>query len=194
MMYKITHNSTPDYLRQLLPPRVQERSRYLLRNPNNFIVPATRTTGYFNSFLPSALREWNSLSIASRNSSSLVSFKRTLRESITVPPQFYTIQTTRVGQILHTRIRLECSSLNQHLHKKNLINDPNCSCGQVESTAHFLLTCPRYNQIRQRYFRDIPVPITVNILLHGATDQNSTCNDLIFKQVQLYIIASKRFL
>ena len=41
MMYKITHNLTPDYLRQLLPPRVQERSRYLLRNPNNFIVPAT---------------------------------------------------------------------------------------------------------------------------------------------------------
>ena len=194
MMYKITHNLTPDYLRQLLPPRVQERSRYLLRNPNNFIVPATRTTGYFNSFLPSALREWNSLSIASRNCSSLVSFKRTLRESITVPPHFYTIQTTRVGQILHTRIRLECSSLNQHLHKKNLINDPNCSCGQVESTAHFLLTCSRYNQIRQRYFRDIPVPITVNILLHGATDPNSTCNDLIFKQVQLYIIASKRFL
>ena len=194
MMYKITHNLTPDYLRQLLPPRVQERSRYLLRNPNNFIVPATRKTGYFNSFLPSALREWNSLSIASRNSSSLVSFKRTSRESITVPPHFYTIQTTRVGQILHIRIRLEFSSLNQHLHKENLINDPNGSCSQVESAAHFLSTCPRYSQIRQRYFRGIPVPITVNILLHGATDQNGTYNDLIFKQVQLYIIASKRFL
>ena len=36
MMYKITYNLAPDYLRQLLPPRVQERSRY----PNNFIVPA----------------------------------------------------------------------------------------------------------------------------------------------------------
>ena len=42
MMNKITYNLTPDYLRQLLLPRVQERSRYLLRNPNNFIVPATR--------------------------------------------------------------------------------------------------------------------------------------------------------
>ena len=47
MMYKMTHNLTRDYLRQLLLPRVQERSRYLLRNPNNCIVPAKRTTGYF---------------------------------------------------------------------------------------------------------------------------------------------------
>ena len=91
-------------------------------------------------------------------------------------------------------IRLECSSLNQHLHKKSVVNSPNCSCGQAESVANFPLTGPRYSQIRQRYFRDIPVPITVDILLHGATDQNSAFNDLIFKQVQLYIIASKRFL
>lgn len=107
-MYKITHNSTPDYLKQLLPPRIQEQTRYSLRNPNNFIVPITRTTFHFNSYLPSSLREWNSLNTASRNSSSLVSFKRTLNnKSIIVPPYFYTIQTSRIGQVLHIRIRLE---------------------------------------------------------------------------------------
>ena len=152
------------------------------------------TTFHFNLYLLSSLREWNSLNTASKNSSSLVSFKRTLNESIIVPPYFYTIQTSRIGQILHTRIRLECSSLNQHLYKKNLINSPNCSCGQVESAAHFLLSCPRYNQIQQRYFQNIPLPLTVNILLNGATDPNSIHNDLIFKQVQLYILASKCFI
>ena len=77
-MYKITHNLTPDYLKRLLPPRIQDQSRYQLRNPNNYMVPITRTTFYFNSFLPSTLREWNSLNIISRNSTTLASFKRTL--------------------------------------------------------------------------------------------------------------------
>ena len=186
------HNT--QLLKQLLPPKVQEQTRYSLRNPNNFIVPVMRTTFYFNSYLPSSLREWNSLNTASRNSSSLVSFKCTLNKLIIVPPYFYTIQTSRIGQILHTCIRLECSSLNQHLYKKNLINSPNCSCSQVESAAHVLFSCPRYNQIRQRYFQNIPLPLTVSILLNGATDPISIHNDLIFKQVQLYILASKCFI
>ena len=127
------------------------------------------------------------------NSTTLASFKRTLSTPSTVPQHFYTIQTSRIGQILHTRLRLECSSLNQHLYKKNLINSPNCTCGQVESVAHFFLFCPRYAQIRQRYFGNVTFPVTVNTLLYGLTDQNRTNNDSIFKQVQLYIIASKRF-
>ena len=97
-----------DYLKQLLPPRVQEQTRYSLRNPSNFIVPVTRRTFHFNSYLPSSLREWNSLNAGSRNSSSIVSFKRTLSESIFVPPHFYTIQTSRIGHIIHIHIRLEC--------------------------------------------------------------------------------------
>ena len=192
-LYKITKNQTPEYLKRLLPPRVQEQSRYHLRNPNNFMVPVTRTTFFFNSFLPSALREWNSLNAATRNSTTLATFKRKLNSTNIVSPHFYTIQTSRTGQILHTRIRLECSSLNQHLYKKNLIDSPNCSCGQVESTAHFLLSCPRYNQIRQRYFGNAIFPVLVNVLLYGVTDQNSTYNNTIFKQVQLFILASKRF-
>ena len=166
---------------------------YQLRNPNNYMVPITRTTFYFNSFLPSTVREWNSLNIISRNSTTLASFKRTLSTPSTVPQHFYTIQTSRIGQILHTHLRLECSSLNQHLYKKNLINSPNRTCGQVESVAHYFLFCPRYAQIRQRYFGNVTFPVTVNTLLYGLTDQNRTNNDSIFKQVQLYIIASKRF-
>ena len=151
-MYKMTHNLTPNYLQTLLPPQIREQSRYHLRNPNNFMTPITRTRFYYSSFLPSALRDWNSLNNDSRNSTTLTNFKRTLSTPGIVPSHYLNIQTTRTGQILHTRIRLECSSLNQHLYKKKLINSPNCLCGQVESAAHFLLHCPRYNQIRRRYF------------------------------------------
>ena len=193
-MFKITHNLTPDYLKRLLPPRIQDQSRYQLRNPNNYMVPITRTTFYFNSFLPSTLREWNSLNIISRNSTTLASFKRTLSTPSNVPQYFYAIQTSRIGQILHTRIRLECSSLNQHLCKNNLINSPNCTCGLVESVAHYFLFCPRYTHIRQRYFGNVTFPVTVNTLLYCLTDQNRTNNDSIFKQVQLYIYYSKKVL
>ena len=41
------------------------------------------------------------------------------------------------------RLRLECSSLNQHLCRKNLVDSPNCSCGMIESSSHFLLSCAR---------------------------------------------------
>ena len=192
-MYKMTHNLTPNYLQRLLPPQIREQSRYHLRNPNNFMTPITRTRFYYSSFLPSALRDWNSLNNDSRNSTTLINFKRTLSTPGIVPSHYLNIQTTRTGQILHTRIRLECSSLNQHLYKKKLINSPNCLCGQVESAAHFLLHCPRYNQIRRRYFGNAAFPITVHNLLYGVRNQNITYNDEIFKQVQLYILASKRF-
>ena len=192
-MYKMTHNLTPNYLQRLLPPQIREQSRYHLRNPNNFMTPITRTRFYYSSFLPSALRDWNSLNNDSRNSTTLTNFKRTLSTPGIVPSHYLNIQTTRTGQILHTRIRLECSSLNQHLYKKKLINSPNCLCGQVESAAHFLLHCPRYNQIRRRYFGNTAFPITVHNLLYGVRNQNITYNDEIFKQVQLYILASKRF-
>ena len=44
---------------QLLPPRVQQFSRYPQRNSEDFAIPVTRIATYYNSFLPTALRDWN---------------------------------------------------------------------------------------------------------------------------------------
>jgi hypothetical protein len=44
---------------------------------------------------------------------------------------------TRLGQIVYTRLRMNSSSLNEHLFIRNLVDSPNCACGQVESTSHF---------------------------------------------------------
>ena len=60
-LYKIINGLTTQYLRALIPQRVQNTSRYPLRNMNDLIVPTTRTASYINSFLPSTIREWNSL-------------------------------------------------------------------------------------------------------------------------------------
>lgn len=188
------NNLTPPYLQQMIPQRIQEQTRYPLRNEANFVIPTIRTTYHYNSFLPSALRQWNLLDQDIKESSSLQSFKHKLNLQQRTPPIYLnTIQTSRLGQILHTRLRLECSSLNHHLYKKNLVESPLCSCGASETTFHFLFSCTHYNFLRQRYFSGLGHPLTVDLLLNGNPNENVAVNNTIFKSVQLYILATKRF-
>ena len=48
----------------------------------------------------------------------------------------------RKSQILHTRLRLKCSSLNNNLFLKNIVDSPICVCGESESNHHYLYECP----------------------------------------------------
>ena len=59
---------------------------------------------------------------------------------------------SRLGQILHERLRMQCSSLKQHLYFKNIEPDPYCTCGGVETTEHFLLHCKNYDRLRHKHF------------------------------------------
>ena len=90
---------------------------------NNFNVPPTRTVTHANSFLPSTLRDWNSLDLIVRNSPTLKGFKHQLnqtRNENQYLKYFDTVHTSRSGQIYHSRLRLECSSLKHHLYTKTL--------------------------------------------------------------------------
>ena len=40
---------------------------------------------------------------------------------------------------------IECSSLNEHLFQRNLVSNPNCTCGIVEHNNHYLHCCPKYD-------------------------------------------------
>jgi hypothetical protein len=48
-----------------------------------------------------------------------------------------------------------CSSLNEHLYIKNIIDSPNCFCGEIESTHHYLFKCPKYTRQRNSLFRKL---------------------------------------
>ena len=50
-LYKIINGLTPQYLRNILPPRVHELNRYQSRNTDDFAIPVSRTASYYNSFL-----------------------------------------------------------------------------------------------------------------------------------------------
>ena len=55
------NNLTPDYILSLVPSSVNELSLYNLRNANDVQTINARTALYFNSFLPSVIRIWNTL-------------------------------------------------------------------------------------------------------------------------------------
>ena len=130
------NNIAPLYLSSLVPPIVQSISHYNLRNANDLKSVNSRTTQYFNSFLPSVIRDWNSLPCADRNVETINSFKRHLNQHrTTVPKYLYT--GNRKLKILHTRLRLGCSSLNYDLFLKNIVESPLCRCSDVEIPSTF---------------------------------------------------------
>lgn len=194
LYYKMVNNMTPEYLSSLVPPTVGSISRYNLRNETNLQTIPARSQHYYNSFLPSTTRIWNNLPEDTKNSLSVATFKNKLNNNINKPPQYYQ-SGSRLGQIYHARLRLNCSSLRQHLFQKNIIDNPLCECGVVENTSHFFLICNRFGQIRQDLLNRVSIYCqpTVNIFLYGSTDLPDDQNEDIFLAVQDFILKSKRF-
>ena len=122
--YKMYHNLVPDYLSSLVPR--QQNTRYHLRNENNIPGINSRTTLYFNSFLPTSIREWNALPQETRNIQPLSAFKIHLNRDLSKPPLYYFVGPRRL-QLLHTRLRTKCSSLNYHLYLCNISQSALCA-------------------------------------------------------------------
>ena len=185
----------PECLTSLVPFDVGDRNPYNLRNANNIQLIHSRTTLYYNSFLPSSIRLWNDLPSDIRNNASINSFKTYLnRNTLPANPLFF--YGDRKSQILHTRLRLKCSSLNNHLFLKNIVDSPNCVCGENETNHHYLFECPLYNHIRLTLFdklRQIPSSVCLQTLLFGDHSQSLSDNKRVFEAVHSFIIASKRF-
>ena len=191
IFYKMINRLCPDYLNQLVPDLVQTRTQYSLRNSNNMSTIRTNTELYYNSFLPSAVRAWNNLSNEIRTSTSLNEFKRKLSENVNKPPKYY-YYGNRVAQIHHSRLRLECSALKQHLHKKKLVDSPLCTCGIPETSKHFLFDCPNYQLIRTRTLSEY-LHLPTKSLLFGDSRLSENENEKIFEAVHKFITQTGRF-
>ena len=50
-----------------------------------------------------------------------------------------------------------------------------------------------YRRHQEEENSSLGLPLTVNILLNGKPDENVIVNNAIFRRVQLYILATKRF-
>ena len=178
----MTHNLTPEYLSSLVPEPISNIFCYNLRNSNNFRAINTRTSQYYQSFLPSTVRNWNDLSVEAHQYYTLNSFKHYLNKdkckSLNI---FYT--GSRKAQILHTRLRTNCSSLNLNLFLKNISDSPLCTCGSVEDAQPFVFHCHKYQAQCNELF--VLQPIFTSSLTRRV---NTSCRDK-----QNFIIETKRF-
>ena len=105
-----------------------------------------------------------------------------------VPSYFYA--GSRIGQILHTRIRTESSALKDHLYKKNIEANPYCSCQLLETFKHFLLKCSLYERLRNDLFVNLSSHLNINNLLFGDSNlpdcENGShflCNSRFFNKI-----------
>ena len=194
LLYKMVNNYTPSYLSSLVPQPVNAASAYNLRNQNNIQSIATRTNYYFNSFLPSTIREWNSIPLDTRNSGSIETFKRKLNRDVTYVPKYY-FTGNRKLQVLHSRLRTNCSSLNHDLFQRNINDSPLCQCGGIENAEHFFFSCPFYNIQRVALINSVSVHsnFSLQTILYGNLMLSFHANIAIFEAVQKYIHDTNRF-
>jgi len=168
--YKIINGLCPPYLCSLVPDTVGAITAYSLRNADQLQTVQTRTVLYSNSFLPSVVNEWSMLCDEAKSSDTVQLFKAFLNKNRPEGNALYNIGD-RKPQVLHTRLRTRCSSLNQHLFVKHVIESPLCQCGHPETTKHFLFQCQRYSDIRHELIDKVS-PIT-SIFFYMVTIQKT---------------------
>ena len=179
LLYKMFNNLSPEYLSSLIPPTVNNISRYNLPNAHNIQNLDSRTTQYFSSFCRLLLENGITCHLTSDIKS--------------IPRYFYA--GNRPDQVLHTRLRTKCSSLNDDLFQKRINDSPLCLCGNVENTDHYFLRCLFYHAQRTELIHEISqhTPVTLQILLSGNPLLSLHTNTLIFEPVHKYITDTKHF-
>ena len=113
------------------------------------------------------------------------------KATLTKPPKYYYEGDSR-AQILHTRLRLGCSSLNYDLFKNHVSDTDKCNCGLIESSDH-LLHCARYDNIRSETLHKITLAYDTETLLKGYNLYSDRDNEEIFHYVHEFILKSARF-
>ena len=190
--FKMTRKNTPSYLYTLLPPSVHQVSERNLRSGSNFHIPRSRTTLHQNSFVPKTAQEWNSLPDHIKVCPSINTFKQYVNRNTKNVPKYYYISSRKL-QILHTILRLSCSSVIADLFRNHVSETDKCGCGLPETAEHFLLSCRFYTIIRNNIFGQINVPFNIDTLLRGCPLYSDDINGEIFSAVQSFIHQSRRF-
>lgn len=198
-MYKIVNGIAPEYLCNLLPPLVTERTVYNLRNADNISTMNRRTEIFAKSFIPSGSLLWNNLPLQIRSETSINSFKLKLKQSIYISPQIpkYFIHGKRVESVFHCRIRNNCSNLNKDLYDNHLKESPLCNCGTgIENAEHYFFKCELYTNERIILFRATRKfhPLGLHFMLFGSDSLSVEDNIIFFSHVHRYIKNTKRFI
>ena len=194
--FRIVNGDAPRYLQGIVLRYQNNDYRLNLRHATNLPVPRTRLQLYETSFCVSAVKLWNALPLALRQSNSIDVFKlsykktffRSVNHSFGVGPRY--------SNILLARFRMGYTTLKFDLFRRNIINSPLCGCGSTnESHSHFFLHCPLFTNSRDNLFRQIYSVLNVN--LHNVSE-NVAINTLQYDSrftipVQQFLLNTHRF-
>ena len=174
MYYELRHPQSllPTYITSIIPNTRLHDTNRTLRNANTQTLPINRITSFQNSFVPATTRLWNTLPIQIRNEPSTTTFKKEVRRHLGVPtPPLYFSFGTKIGNSLHTRLRVGMSRLNAHLFPIQLSDRLQCECGSPSETVnHFILNCPLYQNARNQLFRSISINLNIDVTNFQPTE------------------------
>ena len=194
----------PSYIYSILPDTRESQTGRSLRNSDTFTQTTSRTSLFDKTYIPSTTRLWNQLPLAVRQTNH-TTFKRFLYQRFSPPhPPTYFSHGSKLGNLLHTRLRVETSQLNAHLHKLQIIDTPSCSCGhRSETVEHFILHCTLYNDHRNILYQELSLILNINfrslskslrieILINGRNLSDASGRK-VADCFQKYILNSGRF-
>ena len=207
MYFKLinTTGSLPDYITNALPRTRQQATRRTLRNASQYSLPQNNTTLFQRSFIPATTRNWNKLPECIRATASPKSFKRGVLQLLGVPPPPpYYILGSKIGNILHAKLRMGMSDLNAHQYSVQKTLTPSCHCKDTpETTNHFITQCPLYTDCRFQLFptlsnilhfdfSQLSRDTQTHMLLHG-THISADARDGVVRSFHDFLFATKRF-
>jgi hypothetical protein len=197
MMYRIVNGLAPNYLANLVPNLVGNRTNYRLRNRGNLDPPIARLNVYANSFFPKTTHLWNSLGEDQRNLPSIDAFKANHKRSLPKKNPIYYFGN-RFESMIHARLRMVNSPLKEDLSKiLHVISSPLCPCGggKNEDAKHYFFDCPLFREQRVNLETNLLPHLITNKdhLLFGLPNMDHATNIHIFSAVQKYIKETERF-
>ena len=206
----IVDDRIPSYIKSIIP---QTRATVLNRElrctqSTQRAIPAARSASYARSIVPATTKIWNELSDGLRSEPNWRTFKKMFRafSDMDRTAPHYFIEGSRLGNQLHTQIRLQASELNEHRYRLGKSNSTNCQCGALKETAeHFLLICPLFRTQRSDLFHRLTVVLGTNfhnftkkkkiaILINGPQQTNRDTVRNAALAVQCFIFQTQRFI
>ena len=207
LLHKLMYDDTvPEYIKASVPNTRGSDTRRLLRGTqdNTLTQPVSRTNAYYHSFIPRTVKAWNELPQDCRLPCSYIEFKRKINNlNGPVAPNSYFSHGSKKGNTLHTRLRLQASSLNAHKVPIGLANSARCACGsEREDTSHYFLRCPLHCQARCDLFRalshllrqdfaSLPALTQTKLLINGPQDKDVAMQ--VALAVQNFLFKTQRF-
>ena len=202
-LYKVVVNKSPNYLFKIVPAC---NTIYNTRNTNGIPLMNVKHNFFKNTFFPSTIIEWNKLDPEIRNSASFHSFKERILKFIRPAPNSIFQCHNPKGIKYLTRLRVNLSNLRDHKFKQSLqdIINPLCICNlEAETTIHFILHCPYYENERHIFLAGIHSIKSsildqndnniVKTLLYGLDSLSETQNTSILNATMEFLISSNRF-